>query len=243
VVGTDPELSEGRFSLTIEGGQRIAFPVEVVREAVFSETGGLLAVRRILSWGTYADRTDEYRKALEIVREKLGRQWEIVEDFSPFEPTFQRELQRAGVLLIPEMEQGTPTAEQAKKFRPLAADFLRRGGKIVILGPTNNHVEFMKTADLLDVSAPTTADGATVSLTPEGKRLFRDAGESFITTNSTYFYVINEGIKAIPLAGARSSAPIVGRRVGQGWIIIMGMDYHSHNDQTVKILIDALTLR
>lgn len=32
-------------------------------------------------------------------------------------------------------------------------------------------------------------------------------------------------------------------KVGRGWVVVMGMDYHSNNEQTATILINALTRR
>jgi len=243
LIGTGVEFGKGTFRLMVEGKQQVAVRQESVVDVSFSMEGDITLVRRLLVWGTYSDREDEYRKTMEVVKPGLGTQWTIVEDFSTLDDNFARTLQRSGVLLIPEMERGTPDETQASKFKPMAESFLRRGGRIVMLGPTSNHIQFMKTAGLMDVQADGTHDGIAAKFTTDGKRIFRHAGESFTTTNSTYFYTMGSDLKGgVALADA-GGAPIVGRKVGRGWVILMGMDYFEHNEGTVKVLIDALTFR
>ena len=38
-------------------------------------------------------------------------------------------------------------------------------------------------------------------------------------------------------------AAIIARRVGGGWVILIGMDYYKHNDGTARLLVNAVRYR
>lgn len=247
LTGIVPKLEGDRLALTLAGGHRITLPLEQILEVSFTSTGAASLRRVVLVWGAHADRSEEFPRTTAILKERLGSGWRLVENFSAdLDASFRRALAGAGVLLIPEMERWGSSSGKGQlgaRLKPMAQSFLRRGGNIVILGTTSSQTSFLSQAGLLDVTQSNSSSGSQVRFTPEGRRIAQGIGDAFQTTNSTMFYAIRPSLKAVALAGAASSTPIVARRAGQGWIILLGMDYYESNEQTKKLLINAMTHR
>ncbi len=247
LTGIAPKLEGDRLALTLAGGHRITLPLEQILEVSFTSTGAASLRRVVLVWGAHADRSEELPRTTAILKERLGSGWRLVENSSAdLDAGFRRALEGAGVLLIPEMERWGSSAGKGQlgaRLKPMARSFLRRGGNIVILGTTSSQTSFLSQAGLLDVTQSNSSSGSQVRFTPEGRRIAQGIGDAFQTTNSTMFYAIRPSLKAVALAGAASNTPIVARRAGQGWIILLGMDYYESNEQTKKLLINAITHR
>ena len=243
LFGAEPGLADGRFSLTLAGGQRVTVPLAGIAEINFVPKGAVMLSRRMLVWGRFSERPDEYTKTMNIVKAQLGTTWQIAEDFGDIDAAFERELGRAGVLLIPEMESGTASGDHANRLGPPVERFLRRGGRIVVLGPTEKDMGFLKAAGIIDLRKTADGEGTAVPFTAAGRRIAKDVGDAFTSTNSTMFYEASADSKAEPFARNERGAPIVGRKAGIGWVIVMGMDYYAWNDQTVKLLVNAITFR
>ena len=243
VIGADPEFDGTRMSLTLVGGGRVTLAADVLGEMSFSTRGGMLPHAGVLAWGRFADRDDEFKKTLEVLKRDLGPGWRIKEDFGDFDKAFEDALATSGALLIPEMEQwrGSEMA-LADRLKPLAEAFLRRGGNVVILGPSANATEFLKRAGLIDCTYTTSSSSQKVSFTNAGARISAGVGASFQTANATFFYRAG-GSGVTSLAESSSGAPILARQVGRGWVIVLGMDYYKHNDQTARLLVNAVTYR
>lgn len=249
ISGTEPSFKDGRLALTTLGGRRVSLPVEEIVDVSFG-TGDVRVPRRsVLVWGLNSDREDEFRSTINVIRKHLPA-WRVVEDFSDLGDDFKKELARSSVLLVPEMEVWRGSAALfAPKFKNVAEDFLRRGGRVVFLG-VNNHgtLGFLRNAGLADLvfveyNMNPDSQGATVPFTDAGRMIAQGVGSSFVTANSTYFFGITGKIKVTAWAQSSSGTPIVARKIGLEWLIIMGMDYHEHNEQTERMLINALTQR
>jgi len=246
LTGTAPGLKAGRIAVTLAGGQRVSVPTERVAEVSFSVTGGSLVRRSILVWGGHSDRNDEHRKTMELVKAEFARGWQIAENFDrTITPEFRRALSRAGVLLITEMEGwgGGDGRDLGRALKPVADAFLRRGGNVILLGPTSTQVTFMREAGLMDVSATTNSSGGSHPFTTAGRQIGKGVGKAFTATNSTQFYRSGTTLRSEAWADTDASAPILGRRVGRGYVILMGMDYYEHNETTKKLLVNAITYR
>lgn len=249
ISGTEPVLMDKTLSLKIVGGQEINLPVEEIVDMSITAGGAPPTRRQIIAWGRNCDREGEFRNTVNIVKEYLPA-WRVLEDFSDLDENFEETLMQSGVWLMPEMETFRFSGEKLNtRFKELAEVFLNRGGRIVILG-VNNHgiIGFLKATgmadlDFVDYNRNPDSQGATVPFTEEGHRIARGIGDSFVTANSTYFFTIKHGIKVTPWARSSSGVPIMARRAGLDWVIMMGMDYHEHSEQTERILINAITYR
>jgi len=184
------------------------------------------------------------RKEALLSADESAAGWPVVEDFSKLDEGFQEKLAKAGVLLVPEMERWERTGMQlADRFGTLAEGLLRRGGNVVILCPRQNQLPFLKAARIIALAAGGSRDGATVTFTKDGRRIAHGVGPSFRTTNSTQFYKVPGDKKVKALAQSSHGVPVVVRRVGSGWVIVLGMDYYKHSPQTARLLINAITYR
>jgi hypothetical protein len=248
VTGLSPRIEADRLVLSLVGDQKVVIPLDRISEISFSSGGGgLLSVRNVLAWGRYSDRNEEFPRTIAVLKEGLGPRWTINESFADkFDDASRRELFRSRALVVAELQDwnGSEASRLAAELRPLAESFLRRGGNIVLLGITGNQSAFIKDAGLLDVQATSNESGGQVPFTEAGRRIAAGIGGSFQQANSTQFYRIGTDIKAESFAGdPNGRAAVVARKVGRGWVILMGMDYYESNDTTKKLLINAVSYK
>ena len=247
LAGTDLAIKDGRTFLTLAGDQRVSVPLKSVIEITFTGEPGLVGARQVLVWGAFADQGQELPRTVAALKQQIPKRWRIVQSLSrEFDDAFRKELRRTRTLLIPEMEKWSSSGAGARagKLKSLAGPLLRRGGNVVILGATSSHVKFFRDAGLIDVRQQgATSDNSQVALTAKGKWLGKGLGDTFKATNSTMCYKIGSTMKAHLLAGSGGKGPCVARRVGRGWVILMGMDYYASNAGTARMLANAVTRR
>ncbi|MEE8105914.1 MAG: hypothetical protein V3T86_10305 [Planctomycetota bacterium] len=250
--GTAPKIQNNRLSLELRGGQRIDLPLAHIRQLTFGSPGDLTAAStsaRILAWGRYADRDDEFAKAVRAVQSDTRRKWVVVKDFSDaFDAKFKKELYRSRSMLVPELQDwpdsdNAGTSKLAKQFKPMAERYLRSGHNIVFLAPVDKHAKFLRDAGLIDISVVAPVDNQTVVFEPDRAALARSIGPEFKALNATKCYAIGPTLEATVLAKTTRGAVIVGRKVGSGWVIVIGMDYYETSAHMNQLLINALQLR
>ena len=250
LTGRELAVKDGKLSLTILKDQRVGVPLESVLCIEPGQMAGatFVGMRSVLAWGAYSDRSQEFPWTVAALKAKLPANWKIHEDFSTsFGKDFRGRLFRCRALLIPEPESwgSGEKAELAADLKKIVEPFLRRGGNVVILGASTGPVKFLRDAGLLDVSRANSRSSGAIRFTPAGKRIAKDVGESFNAQNSTYFYRVGTKYKAQSWAedpGGQASA-IVARRVGLGWVILMGMDYYNRSDELNQLLLNAVLCR
>jgi len=202
-----------------------------------------LQSKNILVWRLYADHEEEFVRTVDFLKEGLGNRWRIIDDFSDqFDRSFKQKLSKCRALLIPEMGR-IRTPSIASQLKPIASAYVRRGGNIVFCGIHRGQEEFLKDAGVLDVQSVGRSVGISVPFTIAGRRFSTGVGKSFITTRSTYIYRIRSGDRTTSFAKTANGSAIVARKVGSGWIILLGMDYFKDNPKTRQILINAVTYR
>jgi len=246
LAGKEPSLEEGVLAFRMGSGEPVRIPVAELEQITFLSFGELVGragMRSLLVWSAFADPNDELRKTLDIVRNELKR-WRIEEIKKPgFDEDFRRALFRARTLLVPEMEKwSADPAALAREFRPMAKAFLRAGGNIVVCGAQNKHLEFLKEAGLVDLRVQGTVDNQNIAFTAEGAKLGAGAG-GWRAVNATWSYGIGPSIRAVPLASAGTRHVAVGRRVGRGWMVVLGMDFYLTNPSASRVLTNAIQLR
>jgi len=250
--GTMPKILDGRLSLQLRGGQRVELQVAHVRQLSFGSPDDLTAAStslRVLAWGRYSDRDDEFKKAVLAVESDTTRKWDVVKNFSDtFDARFKKELLRSRALLVPELQDwpdspNAGTGGLAKQLKPLAERYLRSGHNIVFLAPVDKHAKFLRDAGLIDVSVNGPVDNQTVVFEPKRAGLARSIGPEFKALNATKCYSIGPTLEAEVLAKTPRGAVVVGRKVGSGWVIVIGMDYYESSAHMNQLLINALQLR
>jgi hypothetical protein len=125
-------------------------------------------------------------------------------------------------------------------MRPLLEAFLRSGGNVVVCGAQGAHLDWLRRAGLIDLEQVGTVDGQRIQFTREGGALGRGIAP-FLAMNATTAYA---GAGATVLAETEGKAAVaIGRRVGRGWVICIGLDYYSTNDGASQMLANAIQLR
>ncbi len=247
LAGSDLAVARGELSLTLPIGRRITVPLRSVLRMEPAQSAAAISgtgLRNVLAWGPWSDRDQEFPWTVSALKDKLPAGWKVHEDFSTsFDRDFQRRLATCRTLLIPELENwgSDPRAELAKALKPLAERFLRAGGNIVICGAAEGPLAFLKEAGILDATKSGQSNTDAVNFTAPGKKLSAKVGNSFTVCNSTYFYRL-AGKGESWAEGAQGSA-ILARRVGRGYVILMGMDYYTRTDALNQLLANAALLK
>lgn len=244
MAGTELAVANGELSITLPIGQRITVPMRSVLRMEPAQPQSLLSgtgLRNVLAWGPWSDRDQEYRWTIDALKEKLPAGWKIQEDLSTtFDRDFQRRLSGCRTLLIPEPENWGSDArtELAKDLKPLADRFLHAGGNIVICAAAEGPLAFFKEAGLIEATKSGQSNTDVATFTTPGKRLAGKIGNTFTVCNSTYFY--RAAGKAESWADAAQGSAVVARRVGRGYVILIGMDYYNRSDAINQLLVNAV---
>jgi len=244
IGGRDPSLEGGILRLRA-GGIEARLPTADIAAISFREYGlpaGRAGLRVILAWGRWSDALEEFQRTIEIVKGQTAPRWKVVENATErYDEAFRRQLFAARTLLIPEMEKLPTPPTDAAAMKPLLEAFLRSGGNVVVCGAQGPHLQWLAEAGLVELDGAGPVDGAEVSFTTKGAAIGKDI-KSFAAMNATNTYVVRSA-DAIVLAESGGKAVVVGRRVGRGWVIVVGFDYYSTNEGASKVLGKAVQLR
>jgi len=249
LAGRDLAVAQGALTLTLLGGQRITVPLRSVLRVEPAQSPASVAgagFRNILAWGAWSDRDQEFPWTIEALKSKLPPGWKIHEDLSTsFDRDFQRRLVGCRALLVPEPENWGSDARSdlARQLKGLAERFCRAGGNIVVLGAAEGPLTFLREAGVIDAVKSGQSNTDAVNFTAAGKRIGAKVGASFNACNSTYFYRPGGTLKAESWAENPQGSAILARRVGRGWVILMGMDYYNRSDALNQLLVNAVLLR
>jgi hypothetical protein len=247
VAGLSPRIEKGVLHFRLASmPQRI--PLTEVAGLGFIDLGEFSSratLQSLLVWATHADAGDELKKTLAIVGEQLPKWTVTIDKSDAFDARFRRVLFGMRTLLIPEMEKWdvTDPASLGKQLQPIAASFLRSGGNIVICGVQQAQTGFLREAGLLDVTAGANADGQPIRVLAGASHIGDGLPDDFRGPNATTTYTLGESLQARALADAGDRAVIVGRRVGRGWVIVLGMDFYATTPAASRALANAIQLR
>jgi hypothetical protein len=248
-VGVNPVIKDGRFSFTLLRGGEMSLPLSAVsRLTMTGELPNATSSGNILVWGRYADRGEEFARTVAALKKHL-KGARIVENFSAqFDAGFKAQLAQARALVIPELEKWnvSMSATLAAQLKPLAVAFLRRGGNIVICGADTSPCAFLRAAGLIDVTKVGSISGSaqTFATTGPGRLIAKGIGTTVTAANATYTYRIGSSISgSCYLTTSTSSCAIVGRKVGSGWVVLMGPDFYETNTGMEKVLANAVNMK
>ncbi|MCK6460220.1 MAG: hypothetical protein L6Q95_10050 [Planctomycetes bacterium] len=245
VAGREPSLAEGTLRFKA-GGVDAAVPVADVASISFREYGatpGRAGLRTVLAWGRWSDPDEEFRRTIDALKSLGESRWDIQESMADrYDDAFRRKLFTARVLLVPEMERMPPAPTDGAEMRPVVEAFLRSGGNVVVCGASQPpHFQWLRDAGLIDLESAGQVDGVEVTFTAKGA----SAGKgitAYQAVNATHAYAIRSR-DAISLAEANGKPVVVGRRIGRGWVIVVGPDYFMTNEGASKLLGNLVGLR
>lgn len=237
IAGKSPALEGGILRLKT-GGIEARVPTADIASISFREYGpplGRSGLRTMLVWTRWSDPAEELPRTMEIVKAETQGRWRIVESAADkYDDAFRSELLAARTLLIPEMEKLPSPPTDGADMKPLLEAFLRSGGNVVVCGPQGHHLQWLKDAGLVDLVGAGQVDGAEVTFTHKGAAMCKGI-KAFPAMNATNTYVI-QGADAFAIAEANGKSAVVGRRVGRGYVIVVGADYYSTNEGASKLL-------
>jgi len=256
LYGQEPVLQGNELAFNLSSGTRISVAMDRVKTIAFTRSM-IPNSRAVLVWEKFADQDEESERTVKILKEGL-KEWTIHRHKdAPAGAEFRARLLGSRALVVPEMENlrnidGKVRVGEGpevdwkdlirEQVRPILADYVRRGGRIVFLCLEPEHQSFIKALNLIDYEVGDRSREAEVKFTVAGRKISTGIGDSFVTTDATAFYKI----KAPAVAWAVDEdklAPIFFQQFGPGSVIVMGMDYFEQNEATETLLLNAVRIK
>jgi hypothetical protein len=240
--GFEGSMSSGKLSLAFSGGQRVSVPLANVNALHFYEIGSLS--KSVLVWGAYGDSEEELPNTIAAITSSLGKTWKIDSvDESELNAAFKAKLGKAGVLLIPEWENWSDEGDEDfdATLKSLLAQFLAKGGKIVVLAPTDDQCSYFATIGIFPFTAVSSGDPEEIAITKDGKRWSSGISGSIGATNATTSYEFEDGPKPTVIASADDYAVAFMSKVSKGSVYVFGPDFYETNDQMTRLLANLIS--
>ena len=245
LLAKDLRLAAGRADLTMAAGPALVLPVEVLARLTFTSTG--LAKDAVLVWGPYSDRQAEVALITAALRANLGADLRVVEHHdAPPSDAFRAALLQARALVLLPMSRlnRVDAVKAAEQLKGLTDAFCAEGGTVVLLHMQEQQLDFVRLSGLLNtrVVSTITGSGMAFRFTEQGRELGKGLGEGFSPGTETINYSVPEGGVALATwaHGGSDGAQIVGRKIGRGWAILLGRDCTEGDNESVRLLINAV---
>lgn len=244
--GTGAELKGSQLSFLLAGKQSVSVPLLSVLRVSFGETGAFSSSKQILLWSAFADRSSggERDNTRKVLADRLGSTWKLVELESPdVSADFKAKLLASRALVIPEPESyDADSVKLGAALKPVLADYLAKGGTVVLLGATGGSLALYKEAGLIELTEAGSVWGdeylSWTSAAPAAYRKGVDA--EFPSINATYLYAADGTTPATSFAEYEGMSAILLRKVGRGRVVVMGFDYYEIKDGAALALANAI---
>jgi hypothetical protein len=128
----------------------------------------------------------------------------------------------------------------AVKLKPIVAQFLQRGGKIVVLCPSDDFAAFLRDAGVTPYDFSEGEDPETVQFTADGKRWSAGIGAEFQATNRIASYCFGEGPEPTIIASYEDGAVAMISKIGRGRVIVFGADFYESSGDTDRLLANLI---
>ena len=253
---TSPQISldDGTLELEIWQGTPFRIPLKSAESIIFLDKGGLRPNGPILLWGKHTDQGDEFEKLQTALEGSVRGRELIVMAGDEDSADFSAALRRSSAFIWGEWENFDQEAFAAElsgeKGQPLdeqLRDFVQTGGIAIFTGLSGGMSEHFAKLGLGEMQSDgSIGDGSDLELTGVGESLapFMDGGIK--ATNSTMMYSAPEGGDWSPLLTQPEKpeyAAIMGRRIGSGWVFLMGMDFYETDENITRLLVELLQFR
>jgi hypothetical protein len=246
LTGTGAELKGSQLSFLLAGKQSVSVPLLSIAGVSFGETGAFASSRQILLWSAFADLSGggERDNTRKVLSDGLGSAWKIVELESPeLSADFKAKLLASRALVIPEPENfDVDAATAGAELKPVLADYLAKGGTVVILGASGGSLSMYAAAGLVELTEAGSVWGdeylAWTAAAPAAYRKGVDA--EFPSLNATYLYSVAGATPATSFAEYEGMSAILLRKVGRGRVVVMGFDYYEIKDGASRALVNAV---
>lgn len=201
--------------------------------------------RRVIFWSTCADPDEEVKHMADALAAGLPKGWQLdAEAKHPQLGDLEADLLKAGVLVVPEMEdfnQGQKLPEP-RQIGHVLRTFLERGGTVVLAGVGDAPAAYWKTAGLLSLTACPRANKANFQFAKDTP-LAAGVGASFAAVNATHEYLTDDRqLEPVAVRDGGGAAVLV-KRFGRGSLVLLGMDYYATSAEVNRVLVNAVTLQ
>ncbi len=241
------EVDGGNLMISALGEKSFAVPLDRVESVSFGHMG-MSTTAPVLVWGGYADEDDEYKKTLDALAGHIPSR-KLIQNMSKVpDAGFMRQLRRARVLLIPEMEnykrveirkEMAKAGKNAPSWKDACQGFLRRGGSIIFLGITGEALGFVNESGLGPLR--TGGSGGGWEFTAEGKKIGAKVAGVVTNVNSTHYYRKGEPWQVWGAAkNGDNSAALLGRRLERGWVMVFGADFYETSADVTETLVQMI---
>ncbi|MEZ5328225.1 MAG: hypothetical protein R3F19_24535 [Verrucomicrobiales bacterium] len=249
------QLKDGTLELEIWKGTPFHTAITSVESITFIDPSGTRPNGPIFVWGQHSDQNDEFQKLQDCLKgANLSRELIIMDGAKGTGEDFSAALERSSAFVWAEWEKMDSAAFESSitgaPHQPLGEQlqsYIQNGGIAVFVGLSSSTVDQFARLGLGRIeSSGSIGDGSPLELTGIGEMLAPFTAGDVKAANSTMMYKVAEGGAWTPLLtkpGSRETAAIVGRRIGSGWIFLMGMDFYETNDNVTRILTELLRFR
>lgn len=244
--GTGAELKGSQLSFLLAGKQSVSVPLLSVARVSFGETGAFASSKQVLLWSAFADLSGggERDNTRAVLSEGLGAAWKIVElESREVSADLKAKLLASRALVIPEPENyDADSVELGAALKPLLADYLAKGGTVVLLGATGGSLSLYAEAGLIELTEAGSVWGDEyLSWTAAAPAAYRKGVDAeFPSLNATYLYAAAAATPATPFAEYDGMSAILLRKVGRGRVVVMGFDYYEIKDGAARALVNAI---
>ncbi len=256
-TGSSPRLNGGKLGLELSAGPSVEVDLGLVRDVMMS-SGNLSGARDVLVWGPFSDEDEEMAHTVAALKKGVPEGRIVISKAQRFDSVFAGQLFRARALVVPEMEefrddhlaerhdgaQFTLLEDVKMNLRPLVQTFLRRGGNVVFLSVQSGaQKQLFDALELYPVEVEGSQNGTAVSFNARGRKIGLGLDGKFLTANATYFYASTAPEVEAWTETENGRSPILAKRLGRGWAILLGMDFYESNEGIDRILLNAVQYR
>jgi len=227
----------GEYNITV-----YAPPVSdeiVTRNNVYSRIISVKYAPKILAYVEYADYTQEYSNTLRAIESTFGPNYNLTElwDYTQLDSM----LVGKDVLLIPEQEFAYLYLMEmvGSTWSSTLSNFIANGGIIVVCDYSGGTYGILTGAGLMSISGANYRSWSLLYLVDPSDPLAMGVSSSFIAPDGTISFVTGE---ANVVVNDGTYPVVIHKEIGLGHIVLLGFDFYTYNNDTCKILGNALTL-
>ena len=247
-------LIDGMLELEIWEGSPFRIPLASAETISFLSKGGMRPNGPILVWGQHADKADEFGKLQKALKGSIHGRELIIMDEDKDGRDFSAALRRSSAFIWGEWEEfdqgdfdAVLSGEKGQPLDEQLQTFVHTGGTAIFLGMAGGMAEHFGRLGLGKFQADgSIADGTLLELTGIGTALSPFMEGDIKAPNSTMQYFAAEGGEWSPilcLPGDTTKAAIVGKRIGSGWVFLVGMDFYDTDENATRLLVELMRFR
>lgn len=200
----------------------------------------------ILSWTAFVDTETEYPNTLAALTQYKYDYYTLTESATTDPAVLEQELVGKEVFLIsaPENTDSETLKNVATGFNPVLQQFVQNGGTVIVLGEANNGNPegFLVSSGLMDITKENSYGNnqPNVTITQQDHPIMKDIVSPVNDIDTTTTYTVRNTDAEILATYTDGKAVVATRTMNTGHVALIGFDYASFDDNTAKMLSNAL---